>query len=279
MARLALAGSYYHLSGLTILHGGKAEQIEVPRSGSDRNRAGGRKRTRMVPILDCGDFVFLPRHGLGHYVPPHHIDHGANLRALDRLGCDRVLAIGSVGSLSPDVGVGSFLCPDDFIALDTSVTTFNDERGHRIVAFDEGWRRHLVARWREWTNAELGTRGVYWQTVGPRLETPAEVRLIAQHADVVGMTIASECVIAAELHIRYAAICVVDNLANGLDRHLSMERVDANRVSNRERLDAALKAVVPPLAEEVRDDGAVRDIAEHVPHFHRERERTPEGTA
>jgi 5'-methylthioinosine phosphorylase len=279
MARLALAGSYYHLSGLTILHGGKAEQIEVPRSGSDRNRGGGRKRTRMVPILDCGDFVFLPRHGLGHYVPPHHIDHGANLRALDRLGCDRVLAIGSVGSLSPDLAVGSFLCPDDFIALDTSVTTFNDERGHRIVAFDEGWRRHLVARWREWTNADLRTGGVYWQTVGPRLETPAEVRLIGQHADVVGMTIASECVIAAELHIRYAAICVVDNLANGLDRHLSMERVDANRVSNRERLDAALKAVVPPLAEEVRDDGTVRDMAEHVPHFYRERERTPEGTA
>ena len=103
--------------------------------------------------------------------------------------------------------------------------------------------------------------------------------MIAQHADVIGMTIASECTIADELHIRYAAVCVVDNLANGLDRHLSMERVDANRVSNRERLDAALKAVVPPLAEEVREDAAVRDIAEHVPHFHRERERAPEGTA
>jgi 5'-methylthioadenosine phosphorylase len=120
---------------------------------------------------------------------------------------------------------------------------------------------------------------VYWQSVGPRLETPAEVRLIAQHADVVGMTIGSECVVADELHLRYAAVCVVDNLANGIDRHLSMERVDANRAANRERLDAALKAVVPPLAEEVREDAAVRDIAGHVPRFHRARERTPEGTA
>jgi hypothetical protein len=93
------------------------------------------------------------------------------------------------------------------------------------------------------------------------------------------MTIGSECTVAGELHMRYAAVCVVDNMANGLDRHLSMDRVDANRAANRERLDTALKAVVPPLAEEVREDGAVRDIAEHVPHFHRERERASEGTA
>jgi 5'-methylthioadenosine phosphorylase len=277
MARLALAGSYYHLSGLSILAGGKREEIEVPRSGGDRNRAGGRKRTRTVPILDCGDFVFLPRHGMEHYIAPHDVDHGANLRALDRLGCDRVLAIGSVGSLSPDLGVGSFVCPDDFIALHACVTIFNDERGHRVIAFDEGWRRHLIARWREWANVDLRSRGVYWQSVGPRLETPAEVRLIAQHADLVGMTIGSECVVADELHMRYAAVCVVDNLANGIDRHLSMERVDANRAGNRELLDSALKAVVPPLAEEVREDAAVRDIAGHVPHFHRE--RAPEGTA
>ena len=37
--------------------------------------------------------------------------------------------------------------------------------------------------------------GVYWQVIGPRLETVAEIRLFAQHADVVGMTMASECVV------------------------------------------------------------------------------------
>jgi 5'-methylthioadenosine phosphorylase len=187
--------------------------------------------------------------------------------------------MGSVGSLRPELGVGSFVCPNDFIALGVGLSAFDDERGHRVVAFDEGWRRHLIARWREWTDVELNAGGVYWQTVGPRLETPAEIRLISQHAEVVGMTIASECTIAHELHLRYAAICVVDNLANGLDRHLSMERLDAGRASNREVLDSALKAIVPPLAEEVREDAAVRDIAEAVPHFHRERERAPEGTA
>ena len=58
--------------------------------------------------------------------------------------------------------------------------------------------------------------GVYWQARGPRLETPAEIRLVAAHADVVGMTVATECVIAGELGLRYAELCVVDNLANGV---------------------------------------------------------------
>ena len=259
MARLALAGSYFHLSGLTILGGGEPTEVNVGE--------------RTVTLLDCGDFVFLPRHGMEHYIPPHEIDHEANLRALDSVGCDRILAIGSVGSLKRELGVGSFACPEDFIALQSAVTTFDDERGHRVVGFDEGWRRHLVARWREWSDVELNVGGVYWQSLGPRLETPAEVRLLAEHADVVGMTIASECVVACELHMRYAAICVVDNLANGIDRHLSMERLDAGRAANRDLLDQSLKAVVPALAEEVRTEGAVPDLAEAVPHFHRDRSR------
>ena len=69
-----------------------------------------------------------------------------------------------------------------------------------------------------WTAGGQAPRdgGVYWQTLGPRFETPAEIRLIAAHADVVGMTIASECIVAGELGLDYAALCVVDNLANGL---------------------------------------------------------------
>ena len=47
--------------------------------------------------------------------------------------------------------------------------------------------------------------GVYWQVAGPRIETAAEVRLIAQHAHVVGMTVASECIVAGELGLPYAA--------------------------------------------------------------------------
>ena len=97
--------------------------------------------------------------------------------------------------------------------------------------------------------AEVGDGGVYWQARGPRLETPAEIRLAAAHADVIGMTIASECVAAGELGLRYAAICVVDNLANGVgETALTLEQIGANRARHAERIAATLAAVVPALA-------------------------------
>ena len=42
-----------------------------------------------------------------------------------------------------------------------------------------------------------------------------ELRLLAAHADLVGMTMASECIVAGELGLSYAAVCVVVNHAAG----------------------------------------------------------------
>ncbi|HEX6601355.1 MAG TPA: hypothetical protein VF030_01810, partial [Solirubrobacterales bacterium] len=152
----------------------------------------------------------------GAFVLPHAIDHEANLRPLVEQGCDRVLGIGSVGSLRPeDLKVGSLVCPDDFIALNLGDSIFGDARAHSAPGFDQRWREEVIAAWSEGGQTPRDG-GVYWQARGPRFETPAEIRLMAAHADVVGMTIASECVIAGELGLEYAAICVVDNLANGL---------------------------------------------------------------
>ncbi|HVV89594.1 MAG TPA: hypothetical protein VHB53_03780, partial [Solirubrobacterales bacterium] len=67
----------------------------------------------------------VQRHGgAADYVLPHEIDHTANLRPLVEQGCDRVLAIASVGSLRADLAVGSLICPDDFIALHVSDSIF-----------------------------------------------------------------------------------------------------------------------------------------------------------
>jgi purine nucleoside phosphorylase len=189
----------------------------------------------------------LQRHGENQYQLPHRIDHAANLRGLCTHGCDRVLAIGSVGSLRTDLCVGSFLCPDDFIALHLGLSSVDDTRAHLTPGFDRSWRAEVISAWGT-QEPPLGDGGVYWQTVGPRFETPAEIGLIANHADVVGMTIAAECIIAAELGLAYAAICVVDNLANGIGRHpLSLEQMQADRDANAKQLQAALNKVLPRL--------------------------------
>src|SRR5215211_1007631 len=203
-----------------------------------------------VSGLDAGDAAVIPRHG-DPYVQPHRIDHQSNLRRLLERGCDRVLGLGSVGGLRRELDVGTFVCPDDFIALHVGQSVFEDRRGHSVPGFDLAWRRRVVDAWSAGTGVPLRDGGTYWQTVGPRFETPAEIRLIARHADVVGMTIASECVVAAELGLPYAAICVVDNLANGVgERELTIEEFEAGRQTNRDRVAGALEAILPALTEE-----------------------------
>jgi purine nucleoside phosphorylase len=197
--------------------------------------------------LDVDGATVVDRHG-DPYALPHLIDHEANLRRLLDAGCDRVLGVASVGGLRPELSPGTFLCPDDFIGLDgPPLTTRSDPDAHRVPGFDRDWRARVVAAFAD--ALPLRDGGVYWQVTGPRLETRAEVRMIAQHADVVGMTVAAECVVAGELGLAYAAICVVDNLANGVAAtELTREEVAAGQRAHRAMLDKALAAAVPALA-------------------------------
>jgi 5'-methylthioadenosine phosphorylase len=203
----------------------------------------------VVAAAEGARTVVALRHGREGYVLPHLIDHAANLRSLAAAGCDRVLALGSVGSLRPEIEVGALVCPDDFVALQTLVTIFDDARAHSMAGFDGEWRAAVLAAW-EAAGAPLRDGGVYWQTTGPRFETPAEIRLIAAHAHLVGMTLAAECVVAGELGLRYAAVCMVDNMANGVGaRPLSAAELERDREANAARLREALAMVLPRLME------------------------------
>jgi 5'-methylthioadenosine phosphorylase len=209
----------------------------------------GGNATRGIDIEGAG-WIAIDRHGGDGYVLPHAIDHAQNMRRAVEAGCDRVLGIGSVGGLHPQYGPGTFLCPDDFISLDTSVTTRAGLEAHAVLGFDGEWRGTVIEAWSdEPGEAPLVDGGVYWQAVGPRLETPAEIRHIARDADVIGMTIASECVVAAELGLAYAAVCAVVNYANGVgDEELSVDELREGERATREALAAVLARVLPALA-------------------------------
>jgi len=200
-----------------------------------------------VTLFDGGDHVVLHRHGIDDYTPAHRVDHVAHLRALVDVGCDRVLAVSSVGSLRPTWGVGTIAAPDDFIALDTTISVHHDERSHVVPAFDRDWRARVV-REANGTGTHVLDGGVYWQTTGPRFETRAEIRFIARFADVVGMTAASEAIVAQELGVPYAVVCVVDNLANGVaDAPLSVAEFEAGKRATRASVLGLLDSLVPAL--------------------------------
>jgi 5'-methylthioadenosine phosphorylase len=209
-------------------------------------RAGGE---RPVEGIDAGEIVALPRHGFDRSVPAHLVDHRANIRALCELGCGRVLALGSVGTLRADLEVGSFVCPDDFYAPETAPSFYDNPRGHSVPGFDPEWRTVVLDAWRDDSETELVDGGVYAQTIGPRFETPAEVRALARVADVVGMTIAAETVLAREASLAYAAVCSVDNLANGIaEEPLTVEEYRRGRDRTATALKTALEQVLRALA-------------------------------
>src|SRR6266576_2777534 len=96
----------------------------------------GGSSTRGIEVPAGGGVIVLQRHGLDGYVLPDRIDHVANMRSLAEAGCDRVLAIGSVGGLRPEIAPGAFVCPDDSIAPASMTSAFDDQRAHRVPGFD-----------------------------------------------------------------------------------------------------------------------------------------------
>ncbi|MGQ0661263.1 phosphorylase family protein, partial [Sphingosinicella sp.] len=60
-------------------------------------------------------FVFLPRHGRGHRLPPSEINYRANVDALKRAGCTDLIAISAVGSLREELAPGRFVLVDQYL--------------------------------------------------------------------------------------------------------------------------------------------------------------------
>jgi len=201
-------------------------------------------KTSDVPVRGRhGDAIvlFLSRHGTDHHVPPHRLNHRANLWALKELGATAILATASTGSLKKTIRPGSFVVPDDFVAFWTIPTFHDDDVVHATPGLDARLRDALTSAAKA-TGASVRSRGVYVQTSGPRLETPAEVRHFATLGDVVGMTMASEATLAGELGLPYAAVCSVDNYCNGIvERPLTFDQIRATQAKNADALRRILE--------------------------------------
>ena len=178
--------------------------------------------------------VLIPRHGNDpdEHILPHSINHRANLKALQDLGVTEVVGINSTGSLKKDLCPGMIVIPDDFITLTATPTIHESRAIHVTPSLDEKVRQKLIKAANN-CRMQVVEKGIYWQTPGPRLETKAEIRMMANYADIVGMTMASEAVIALELDLPYASACSIDNFGNGLlEKPLSMDEIIAGARKN-----------------------------------------------
>lgn len=190
----------------------------------------------------CGDIVLLLRHQNDR--PPHRINFRSHLAALSLSGVDRLVTIGSAGSLRQEIPPGSLMIPSDYMST-SSIPSIHE---HKIRHVHPGFTPALAGELAR-VIPEALTSGVYVQTRGPRIETLAEVRALAAAADVVGMTIASEATLAAELGMQVSALCTVDNYANGLsDETLTYEHILACAAEHKERTSELIERIIGRMA-------------------------------
>lgn len=187
-----------------------------------------------LPELD-EPVYFLPRHGKGHVLPPHRVNYRANLYALHELGVKAVLAVNAVGGITSAMGPGAIVIPDQIIDYTwgrehtffdgsnsslSSPDKFSQTVAHVDMSYpyDESLRTLLQDASVNLRHPVV-TQGVYGATQGPRLETPAEIKRMAQDGcDIVGMTGMPEAALAKELGMAYASLALSVNWAAGVSQ-------------------------------------------------------------
>jgi 5'-deoxy-5'-methylthioadenosine phosphorylase len=186
--------------------------------------------------LGAVDVVFLARHGYGHTIAPHEINYRANLWALRQVGVSEIVAVATVGGIRPDLIAGKLLLPNQIIDYTWGrESTFFEGADQPVThidfthPYDEALRMRL-AKAASAAGLPLDLTGTYGCTQGPRLETAAEIKRMAQDGcDIVGMTGMPEAALARELDIPYAAIGVVANAAAGVGQ--SAERISLEAIT------------------------------------------------
>lgn len=158
--------------------------------------------------------AFLPRHGVGHFIPPSEINFRANIFAMKKLGVERIISVSAVGSMKEELQPGHFSIPHQFIDRTTRrVSTFFTAGivGHVALAdpvcLDTAEVLSAAARK---ANAVVHDGGTYICIEGPQFSTRAESNLYRQWGvNVIGMTNVTEAKLAREASICYATLALV----------------------------------------------------------------------
>jgi 5'-methylthioadenosine phosphorylase len=162
------------------------------------------------------EVAFLPRHGARHEYSAHTVPYRANMWALRKLGVRRVFAPCAVGSLTPELGPGTIVVPDQLLDRTHGRADTYFESGGVHASFADPYCPTLRAAATSLPGVVDGGTMVVIQ--GPRFSTRAESRWYASAGcTLVNMTGYPEAVLARELEMCYAAIALVTDLDAGVD--------------------------------------------------------------
>jgi 5'-methylthioadenosine phosphorylase len=240
-------------SGTYALPGFEGEPRDV------ETRFGGVRA--VVGSFGGADVVHVSRHEEGHRRLSNHVNHRANVLALKALGADAALGVTVCGAVDPDVELGSLVVFDDLHFLanrlgDGAVCTLYDAagaegRGHWIYEdpFSEVARRALIEAG-EAAGHPVRDGGCYGHVDGPRFNTKAEIRTLAQvGVTAVSQTAGPETVLCGEAELPYALLGYATDYANGVrDEPTPVEELMRLIGASTDTFATTLREAVPRLA-------------------------------
>jgi len=195
------------------------------------------------------DIAVIPRHGAAHDLPPHNVPYKSMFLALKRMGVDAVITVNSVGIMNPEIKKGSFILLRDFVNFGREVTFFERFDGEAMHAsMSEPYDSRINAALEKAiakAKAEFHPEAVYVNSHGPRLETVEEIkRVYSPSGDVIGMTGAYEAILARELDMRIASICIGANYAEGCGEKADFSEIKGTMQSMQGKLFEILNEAI-----------------------------------
>ena len=208
-----------------------------------------------VGELNGKTVAFLPRHGKKHTIRPTDVPARANIFALKKLGVKRILAASTVGSLKEEYHPGEIVFVDQFIDRTTRrEQSFYTEGKVCHISVAEPLcpevRKALISTAKN-LKIKMHETGTYVCIEGPRFSTKAESKMFQQWgAQIVGMTLVPECVLAREAELCYANISTVTDYDVWKDHVVSVDEILTVMRGNTENLKRIIAETVEKMPAE-----------------------------
>lgn len=220
-------------------------QIDTPFGPPSDSIIGGEVGGRRV--------FFLPRHGRGHRILPHELNHRANIYALRSLDVRWIISVTAVGSLQEQYAPRDVVLPSQFYdrtSQRADHTFFGNGIAAHVTFADPicAPLRNLLADAARSLGVRIHNGGTYVNMDGPAFSTRAESDLNRRHGfDVIGMTNLPEAKLAREAEIALATMAMITDYDcwKVEEEPVSAQTVIEHLLANAETAKKVLAAAIP----------------------------------
>jgi 5'-methylthioadenosine phosphorylase len=224
--------------------------VDTPFGSPSDTLVGGKISGRQV--------YFLPRHGRGHRILPHEINHRANIYALRSLDVRWIISVAAVGSLQEKYAPRDVLLPSQFYDRTSrrDTHTFFGEGIAAHIAFAEPIStnlRNVLADSARSLGVTVHNGGTYVNMDGPAFSTRAESEFNHRNGfDVIAMTNLPEAKLAREAEIAFATMAMITDYDCWKEEEepVSAEIILSHLLANAETARKVILSVIPQIPTE-----------------------------